>query len=199
MAEIPLPGAGRRDVTLSMGRVNLIALPLAIAPIIILPGAFLLLWGWPRLAATAPVLFRWEVLLPALLVGIVAHELLHAATWMIAGKIPPRAIRFGIQWKTVTPYAHCSVPMPAAAYRLGAAMPGLLLGALPACAGLAAGNGAWTLFGAFFTIAAAGDAIILWLLRGIPATVPVEDHPERAGCYVYDAPPPPAAGPGVGF
>ena len=199
MTGTPLPGAGRRDVTLSMGRVNLIALPLAIAPVIVLPGIFLLIWGWPRLAATAPPLFRWEVLIPALLAGIVAHELLHALTWMAAGKIPVRSIRFGIQWKTITPYAHCSVPMPAAAYRLGAAMPGLLLGALPVCAGLAAGNGSWTLFGVFFTIAAAGDAIILWLLRGIPGTVLVEDHPERAGCYVYDVPPWPGAGPDVGF
>ncbi len=191
------PPPGRLDVPLSMARVNHVALPLALAPAILLPALFLLLWGWPRLAATAPPLFRWEVLVPALLGGIIGHELIHAATWVIAGKVPRSSIRFGVQWTTITPYAHCSIPMPAAAYRWGAAMPGILLGLLPVAAGFAAGNGAWMLYGMLFTIAAAGDAIILWLLRSIPGTVQVEDHPRLAGCYVYDVPTPPASG--VGF
>jgi hypothetical protein len=171
-----------------MVRVNLLAIPLAVGPLLAVPGLFLLLWGWPRMAQTAPVLFRWEILLPSLLGGIVAHELLHAATWMLTGTVPRRSIRFGIQWKTVTPYAHCSVPMPARAYRVGAAVPGVLLGLLPAAIGLVAGDAAWMLYGTFFTIAAAGDAIVLWVLRGIPGTALVEDHPTRAGCYVYDPP-----------
>lgn len=182
----PLPE--KRDVSLSIARVNLLAVPFALGPLVVIPGLFLILWGWPRIAQTAPVLFRWEVLLPALLAGIVGHELLHAATWMLSGTVPRSAIRFGIQWKTITPYAHCSVPMPARAYRIGAAVPGIVLGILPAAYGLAAGNAAWMLYGTFFAIAAAGDAIILWLLRGTSAAALVEDHPTRAGCTVIDPP-----------
>lgn len=190
MTEIPTehPPPERRDASLSMGKVNLLAVPLAVGPLLAIPGLFLLLWGWPRMAHTAPTLFRWEILLPALVAGIVAHELLHAATWIFSGAVPRSSVRFGMHWKTVTPFAHCGVPMPARAYRLAAAVPGVVLGLLPAAYGLAAGNAAWMFYGTFFTIAAAGDAIVLWVLRGTPATALVEDHPTRAGCFVYDQP-----------
>ena len=77
-------------------------------------------------------------------------------------------------------------PMAAHAYRLGAAMPGLVLGVLPWLFGLATGNGPAFLFGLLFTIAALGDAMILWLLRGVAPEAQVIDHPSRAGCYVMD-------------
>jgi hypothetical protein len=51
------------------------------------------------------------------------------------------------------------------------------------------GSGGWTVYGVIFLIAAAGDFIVLWVLRGVPGDVLVEDHPTRAGCYVYDLPP----------
>lgn len=178
----------RRDASLPMAKVNLLAVPLAIGPLFAIPGLFLLFWGWPRMAQTAPALFRWEILLPALAAGIIGHELLHAATWVFSGTVPRNSVRFGIHWKTVTPYAHCTTPMPARVYRLAAAVPGAVLGLLPAATGLISGNAAWMFYGTFFTIAAAGDAIVLWVLRGTPATALVEDHPNRAGCYVYDRP-----------
>jgi hypothetical protein len=35
-----------------------------------------------------------------------------------------------------------------------------------------------------FTLAAGGDALILWLLRGVPAGRLVRDHPSKPGCLV---------------
>jgi hypothetical protein len=75
--------------------------------------------------------------------------------------------------------------MAAGAYRFGAAVPGVVLGVLPALAGLATGGGALFLFGLLFTLAAGGDALILWLLRDVPAARLVSDHPTRAGCLVH--------------
>ncbi len=68
-----------------------------------------------------------------------------------------------------------------------------MLGILPAAAGLVTGNPWVMFFGIFFLLAASGDAVILWLLRGVPANALVEDHPTRAGCYVIQ---PEQAGPG---
>ena len=93
-------------------------------------------------------------------------------------------MRLGFQWKVLTPYAHCTVPMPARPYRIGAAVPGIALGIVPIAAATALGNGPLLAFGLFFLLAAGGDALILWLLRDVPGDRLVEDHPTRAGCYV---------------
>jgi hypothetical protein len=42
-------------------------------------------------------------------------------------------------------------------------------------------------------VAAAGDFLILWILRGVPAGAWVQDHPQQVGCLVVagaDAPSP---------
>ncbi len=46
--------------------------------------------------------------------------------------------------------------------------------------------GEWGLFwfGLVFTWVASGDAMILWMIRGVSPDTVVEDHPERAGCWV---------------
>jgi hypothetical protein len=41
-------------------------------------------------------------------------------------------------------------------------------------------------FGLLFTFAAGGDALVLWLLRGVAPHRLVEDHPTRAGCFVWE-------------
>jgi hypothetical protein len=180
------PLTARRDVTLSIERVNLIAIPVALVPLVLVIVPYLFVWGWSSLIGGGRDLVRWYVFVPAIVGGILLHELIHGISWMLFGRKPIRTIRFGVQWKTVTPYAHCNEPMPASAYRWGAAMPGILLGLVPAALGLATGNGGLTLYGTIFLVAASGDFIILWLLRSIPGNILVEDHPAKAGCYVYD-------------
>lgn len=125
-------------------------------------------------------------LLPLVSVGvfsIAAHEAIHGlgAAWF--GRVPRSAIRFGIRRSTLTPYTHCEVPMSASAYRKVIALPGLVLGALPAALGIALGIGWLSLYGLLMMIAAGGDLAILWAIRKVPAKALVMDHPERAGCW----------------
>jgi hypothetical protein len=40
--------------------------------------------------------------------------------------------------------------------------------------------------GALFVLATGGDLLVLWVIRELPASALVEDHPTRAGCYVLD-------------
>jgi hypothetical protein len=87
-------------------------------------------------------------------------------------------------WKTLTPYAHCNVPMRADAYVIGAATPGIVLGLAPLVAGMLFASGVLFAFGALFTLAAGGDALIIWLMRGVSADSMVLDHPTRAGCLI---------------
>jgi uncharacterized RDD family membrane protein YckC len=132
---------------------------------------------------------------PSLLAGIAAHEALHAISWRLAGRLPARSVAFGVNWRVLMPFAHPRPPMPARAYALGAAVPGIVLGLVPAAAGLVTGDGAWSGWGALFTAAAAGDLLVLRSLRGLPGAALVRDHPTRVGCEVVGDPPADGSGP----
>jgi len=173
------------DRSFSVLRANAGALVLVGPPVAALTALFIALHGWPSLyqpLVGAPIL-GCAVVLAA---GIVAHEVLHAVAWKLAARPPKGTVRLGFQWKTVTPYAHCSVPMSARAYRIGAVTPGIVLGLIPIGLGLVSGWGGWMNFGILFTIAAGGDALIIWLLRGISGHRRVIDHPTRAGCLLLN-------------
>jgi hypothetical protein len=178
------PATPKEDRSVSMGRANGWALGVLGPPVVALAAAFVALHGWGpilEVGREAP----WPLVLGVLVGGVLAHEGLHALAWKLAAGLPWGDMTLGFQWKTLTPYAHARVPMPARAYRIGALTPGVVLGLVPAAAGLALGDGEGFLFGLLFTFAAGGDALILWLLRGVAPGRLVEDHPARAGCYVH--------------
>ena len=127
--------------------------------------------------------------LPGFFLSIVVHEVLHALAAMAFGGLRWNEISFGMNWKTLTAYAHPRVPVPARAYAAVAAAPGIVLGLVPAVVGLATGSGAWSGYGALMLAAAAGDVLILWILRSVPATALVQDHPSRVGCSIVPAAP----------
>jgi hypothetical protein len=160
-----------------------------------LPLAFLLmylyLWRWGadlNINSERPAEFLYFILIlvAILVMGSIIHELIHGFTWAYFGHKPFNAIKFGFQWKTLTPYAHCREPMEVQAYRLGGVMPLLALGILPALIGIGTGNGWFMFFGFLFTIGAGGDMLVLWLIRGVKSGQLVEDHPTQAGCYLIE-------------
>ncbi len=175
---------GTEDRTASVAAANAYALAFVLPALVGLVGGYGLAWGWGALGAGFNALLDplWKFGL-VFVAGVVAHEALHGAGWRLAGA-PAGTVSFGFQLKTLTPYAHCSAAMPARAYRIGAAAPGVVLGLAPALAGLAVEAGALFWFGAFFTLAAGGDALILWLLRGVPSDRLVKDHPSKPGCLL---------------
>lgn len=183
----PLPDAVPVDAeerTATVAKANVAALAGVLPPLVVLAVVYGLVWGWTALGNGGLDLIEplWRFLL-IFLGGVLAHEALHAIAWRLAGA-ERGSVSLGFQLKTLTPYAHSNAPMSARAYRIGAVTPGLVLGAIPAVVGLALGAGAVFLFGLFFTLAAGGDALILWLLRGVSGDRLVKDHPSKPGCLV---------------
>jgi hypothetical protein len=176
-----------RDVSISMVRINLLAVPVALLTLFIAGTPFVLIHGWNAVAQSAHAFLRPWVAIPVLLTGIVLHELIHGAAWAFYGEKTLKTIRFGISWSALAPYAHCPEPLTAGAYRLGAAAPGILLGIIPVAIATWIGPSWLFLSGLLLTIAAAGDFLILWTLRGVPSHLLVQDHPSRAGCLVYES------------
>jgi hypothetical protein len=188
----------RRDYSVSMLAANFYSL-LTAGPILVLM-ALLYAWVWgleKPLAQVAAALDQMYSSMTNVLVyvlvflvifslGVVVHEFIHGLAWKLAGKRDWKAIQFGFQWSTLTPYAHVREPLPVEAYRLGTLMPCLITGVLPALVGLLAGHVGLLLLGLLFILAAGGDLTILVLIRKVPGGSLVEDHPTRAGCRVLE-------------
>jgi membrane protein implicated in regulation of membrane protease activity len=77
--------------------------------------------------------------------------------------------------------------MPVGPYRVGAIMPAVVLGFIPAALAIALGRPLLMAWSLLFILAAGGDFVVLWLIRRVPADRLVEDHPARAGCHVLAA------------
>ena len=182
--------ANKRDLSVSMARANVVAHLLVLPPMLVLYLAYGALWGFGirfEIGGLAGPAALYGVGALTFVVGVVAHELLHGFSFVLIGKQPLANVKLlGFQRETLTPYSHCKVPVKAGAYRWAVSMPGLVLGVAPSLFGIATGNGWVILFGLFFLFAAAGDALILWLVRGVGGDELVEDHPRRAGCYVIE-------------
>lgn len=177
----------KRDYSVSMEKANVFSLAFAIPPVILFAALFSMIWGYEGFGGDELSLFGSMLLFAlAVVAGIVIHELIHGLAWTLAAHKPFDSVQYGFKWKTLTPYAHCKAPICAKAYRIGAFMPGLMLGILPALAGILLGSGGLLVFGVVFTAAAGGDFLILWMIRGVPSNSLVEDHPTRAGCYVFE-------------
>ena len=117
---------------------------------------------------------------------LLVHEGLHAVGWVVFGRLSWQDVSFGLDHKTLSPYTHVSAPMPAAAYRAGALLPGIVTGLFPAAIGILLRSGPLTLIGAALLSGAVGDLMVLWVIRRVPGDRLVIDHPSRAGCWVQE-------------
>ncbi|MBD1396977.1 DUF3267 domain-containing protein [Pontibacter sp. JH31] len=130
------------------------------------------------------LMFSPLVMMGVFVLGAVVHELLHGLTWAAFCENGLKSIQYGVYWKVLTPYCHCKEVLPLKHYAIGGMMPGLVMGFLPALAGIATGHFLLFLFGLFFSMAAAGDLLILWMLRHQHSTDLIQDHPDKIGYFV---------------
>lgn len=172
-----------RKVTINIVSANIfsIALLLVAAMVFIVP--FYVIWQEQDVADS----FGDDALcfLLFMFAGIALHELLHGITWACYAKSGWKSISFGVMWKMLTPYCHCNEPMGTRAYMVGALMPLLVLGVIPAVASLFTGSVMLLLLGIFFIAAASGDIWMSWLLSKEDSESTILDHPSEAGFYVF--------------
>jgi hypothetical protein len=129
--------------------------------------------------------YGMPIIISVMIIGIVAHELIHGITWALFAKKGFKSIQFGMLWKEITPYCHCSEPLKVKHYVAGTLMPALLLGIVPTLAAYVTGNVWLMLFGMFFMAAAAGDFLIVKTLRTENPSTLIQDHPTAIGYYIF--------------
>lgn len=178
---------GYRDISVAIDDIARSVLWLALALLILPVVAFFIVHSRDQWNETVSASALLIVVIPGMLVSIVLHEGLHALGWMLFGRVSPRAISFGFDRASLSPYAHVEVPMRATPYRIGAVLPLIVLGVLPFVWGMSAANGLAVMYGALMISAAVGDIFVLWVIRSVQSDAMVLDHPSRAGCYVRDA------------
>jgi Putative zincin peptidase len=189
MDQIPL----RRELTMTGAEANLYAAVFVIPIVLLLGLPYYFLWLRDLNLDTMIGFFRNNLylgkfsilwILIILLAGIILHELIHGLTFLLFCKKGVRSIEFGIMWQYLAPYCHCKEPLPVWSYIISALMPAILLGLVPAGIGLITGKLIALVFGMIFLIAAGGDYLIVWLLRGQPKKSLVLDHESKVGCYI---------------
>ena len=186
MTESQQTPPGYRDVSVPLTQIvtqgTILSLVMFAIPILV----FGLLHGFDALWLGLFGSVNWLALFVWMIAAIVAHEAVHAVGWKGVGGLRWNDLRFGLDRKTPSPYCHAKAPMTARAYRIGAALPGIVTGVLPWLLGLIWADAGWTLLGAILVSAAIGDLIVLWVLRSVRGDALMLDHPANAGGYVMD-------------
>nr|WP_068886560.1 DUF3267 domain-containing protein [Pedobacter panaciterrae] len=192
MEQFEIPGYKMEEMTIDAAKAQINSIVYFIPFAVLFLPLYYFFWG----DGTADIfknLFPKEMnglmtsvtMILVILAGVVLHELIHGITWCLFAKEGFKSIKFGVIWKAVTPYCHCKEPLKVKHYIIGAIMPGLLLGILPAVLALITGNIQLFAFGLFFTMAAGGDFMMINMIRKLDMEMLVQDHPSKIGCIVY--------------
>ena len=174
------------ELTIPASKANLYGFlaVIVLAPLLLAP--FYQIWGLSFAQISQNLHSHGLYFFLILVIGTVVHELIHGATAAWYAGIGWENIRFGIQWQSLTPYCHSKIPMTAKKYRYVVFMPLIILGIFPYFISLGTGSGWLLTIGITFTLAAAGDVMILWLMRKISANEMVQDHPTKIGLLVNE-------------
>ena len=126
------------------------------------------------------VLACFVVLLPL-------HEALHAVGLLVFANVPRCHIRFGVMWRALMPYCHCTVPISVGAYRCMALLPLWVTGALSIASLLVFPADCLGAFAGIAVAACVGDVWMVCRLRAFDDTLLVHDSPSEIGCDVLSA------------
>ena len=119
---------------------------------------------------------------------IVVHELVHGITWSVFSPNHWKDIEFGFMTQYLTPYCTCCVPLKKNHYILGALMPLLLLGLIPAVIAILSGSMFLLIVSIVMILSAGGDVLLVISLIRFKTEgkeTLIYDHPTQAGSIVF--------------
>lgn len=176
----------RKDLTVSMLDANikgpLLAIPFIVCEIVI----HRIIHGSIFDAGWIEISWIWFA---ALLLLIVAHELIHGITWGIFAERHLRDIKFGVIWKMLTPYCTCTSPLKRFGYMIGGAMPTIILGFGLFAVSLINGSFLLYFLALIMTLSGSGDMLILYKLYRYKSDchdILVYDHPYEGGSIIFE-------------
>ena len=188
--ELAKEGYEKSDLTIGVVKANILAVIIAI-PVIILMVVIYLAVNPPQsmLGGRLNLAFAPLIIFPSFILLTVLHELIHGATWAIFAKEHFKSISFGVIWAMLTPYCTCNELLKKWQYIIGAIMPTIFVGFLPAVFAILYHNPT-LLFISMIMVAGGGcDAIIaakLLMYRPKSIECMYMDHPYECGMVVFE-------------
>ena len=177
------------DYSFNYSQTNIFSLGLLVFSLIFFGGLYILIWGMDQTWAEAKeYIFDAVITIPVIVIGIFVHESLHALPLLLLSGIPLKDLKAGINWINFTPYIHCKHPVSVKDYRISSIFPALLMGFIPVITGVIIGFFPVVFFGIIFIVTAGSDLLSIWKLRKVSGDFLASDHPEKAGCVVYENP-----------
>ncbi|BAY87141.1 hypothetical protein NIES267_66590 [Calothrix parasitica NIES-267] len=181
----------KKDISMSILDARLYAPITALPFIVILIGLYIYIWKLPNVFVEIrnSIFQNFLIFILAVFIGHISYALIKGITWELFGSNKEKAIRYGIRKTnigTTSFHAYYEKTMEIKAYKLGIAIPGIIVGIIPASLGIIIGNIFIFSIGLFSIFTAGEDILVMWLLRNVEADSLVEDHPKRVGCYVID-------------
>lgn len=117
------------------------------------------------------------------------HEVIHGITWAIFAKNHFRSISFGLILKFLTPYCNCNEALTKAQYIIGALMPTIILGLIPAVIAAFIGNAVVFGLAILMLFGGGGDLLItlkMLLYKSNHRSCVYLDHPYEVGLVVFE-------------
>lgn len=162
--------------------INLVAVPITV---VLCAASIWLALALPHAKQNLPSASLWLLLF--LFILVVVHEVLHAFAIVCWGKLSWRAMKFGVMWKALMPYCHCTILINLKVCRVQVLFPlyvtGLLtflfLLAFPSLeSGLACGVA---------LSVCVGDVWLFIRLRKFPDAFFYKDDPKEIGGWILEA------------
>ena len=184
--ELEAKGYTRNDRTIYIMKANVVTILLSLPVIVVAVGLFFLVNrsgatdGWDR---SSFWIFTFSYILL-----IVVHELIHGLTWSIFAPNHWKDIEFGFMAQYLTPYCTCGVPLEKGQYILGALMPLIVLGLIPAVIAIFSGSFLLLMISVVMIMSAGGDVLLvreLLRFRTDAKEQLIYDHPTQAGSIVF--------------
>ena len=181
-------GYKKTNLTVGIVKANIIVLLLAIPVIAVGVLLFTLKNPVSLLRPTPQGSILFIVLFVVL---IVVHELIHGLTWSVFAENHFKDIDFGFMKELLTPYCTCSTPLRKSHYIMGALMPCIVLGIIPAAIGILLGSSLLFWIGIVMTLSAGGDIMIVCKVMAFKKQpeskeILIYDHPTQAGSVIFE-------------
>lgn len=184
--ELLAEGYTEHNAVISIVKANVMAILTALPFAVLFVVLFVILAPYESGSWSNSILKNELILLAAIVVSIPVHELLHGAGWLCFCKNGRKSINFGVIWKNLTPYCHCSETLKISQYYVGLVIPFFVLGVIPCVISVINGSILLLLFGIFGIVGAGGDTTIGCLIfRYIGKNALLLDHPSECGCAVF--------------
>lgn len=170
-------------VKFNINKISVLSVILFIVPFVI--AAAINLFAFKRELLLTDKVY-WDIILTVALfiVGLVAHEGLHALGGIAFGKAKPKDIKFGIIPKQFMLYCHIKTPMKAWAYEALLLLPVIVTGVIPLILSAFLGNIFLVLTFSALLSGGAGDIIMFKSLIKYDKNQLIIDHAEAPAYYL---------------